>query len=124
MSGRCFTSKIGNSCGCGGNLVGTFPGTNCGSGYSAYDIAVLHGYKGTETEWLKSLSHLVLEISFPTYGELPNIGDPNTVYVVTSENAAYRWDEERMIYYCIGRDYEDIIAIDCGNNFEKENGGH
>lgn len=114
MSGRCFTPQVGNNCGCGDSIVGTFPGAGCGSGYSAYEIAVLHGFKGTEEEWLKSLNHLVLEVSFPTYNDLPRPGDPQTAYIVTGENAAYRWDEKELTYYCIGRDYNEITKIDGG----------
>ena len=114
MSGRCFNSRAETSCSCGSQLAGTFPGNNCGGGYSAYQIAVLHGYPGTEVEWLKSLSHLAPEISFPTYGELPSIGDANTVYVVTGENAAYRWDDTLLQYVCVGRDYNEIEQINGG----------
>lgn len=38
-------------------------------GYSAYEVAVLNGYTGTEEEWLESL-----------------VGPPATVYHGTSEN--------------------------------------
>lgn len=48
------------------------------------------------------------------YG-FPNRGNVYTLYVVTSDNACYRWDEENSKYFCIGRDYTEIEIIDGGN---------
>lgn len=48
---------------------------------------------------------------------LPAVGREDIVYIVTSENAAYRWATVDGVtnYICIGRDYTEIEYIDCGN---------
>lgn len=46
------------SCGCNNNMTAGVVGTLGGQlvrGFSAYEIAVANGYKGTEQEWLESL---------------------------------------------------------------------
>lgn len=45
----------------------------------------------------------------------PNVGDVNSLYIATSENAAYRWNENDLFYYCIGRDWQEIELINGGN---------
>ena len=55
-------------------------------------------------------------------GNLPNIGSENTVYFVKNENATYRWDDAGLRYYCVGRDYEEINAINGGNASEFKQG--
>ena len=47
--------------------------------------------------------------------EFPNRGDSEKLYIDTSENAAYRWDEAASKYYCVGRDWQEINAIQGGN---------
>lgn len=56
------------------------------------------------------------EISFKSYKEFPNIGNAEKLYVATDENAIYRWDGEENVYICIGRDNENISAIQCTLN--------
>ena len=54
-------------------------------------------------------------VSVISYGALPNIGSAGIVYIVEDENAAYRWDQDELKYYSIGRDYEEIKIIFGGN---------
>lgn len=56
------------------------------------------------------------EISFKSYKEFPNIGKAEKLYVATDENAIYRWESEKNVYICIGRDWEDISEIHCTLN--------
>ncbi|KMO86059.1 hypothetical protein AB840_09955 [Megasphaera cerevisiae DSM 20462] len=46
--------------------------------------------------------------------EFPNRGDMGKIYIDTSENASYRWDEAASKYYCVGRDYQEIDTITGG----------
>lgn len=46
--------------------------------------------------------------------EFPNRGDTGKIYIDTSENASYRWDEAASKYYCVGRDYQEIDTISGG----------
>lgn len=51
--------------------------------------------------------------------DLPTVGDENKIYVAVDENAIYRWDDKALLYYCIGRDYNDIKFINGGNLDEQ-----
>ena len=53
----------------------------------------------------------VEELEFKTYFEFPNIGEKNKIYIATDENAVYRFDENTLTYYAIGRDYNEINII-------------
>lgn len=46
--------------------------------------------------------------------DLPTVGNPQNIYFVIDENAIYRWDEEKLLYFCVGRDYEEISLINGG----------
>lgn len=50
-----------------------------------------------------------------TISELPSVGEKNGIYFVIDENATYRWDDEELKYFCVGRDYKDIDVINGGN---------
>ena len=82
-------------------------------GKSAYEVAKVHGFPGTEEEWLESL-----KAGFESFGsiyEFPNIGKAGVSYVDTGENRIFRWDEEDTKYYCIGSDWTQINCINGGN---------
>ena len=53
----------------------------------------------------------VKELFFSTHYEFPAIGDGDKLYIATDENAQYRYDELDHAYHCVGRDPEDIEAI-------------
>lgn len=46
--------------------------------------------------------------------DLPTVGNSQNIYFVIGENAVYRWDEEKLLYFCVGRDYEEISLISGG----------
>ena len=45
----------------------------------------------------------------------PNRGDKAVLYMDTTENRSYRWDEITGTYICIGADYNQIKIINGGN---------
>ena len=45
---------------------------------------------------------------------LPAIGSNGTLYLVSSENAIYAFDENTLTYVCVGRDYNEIGEINAG----------
>ena len=51
------------------------------------------------------------EIVFANHYEFPSIGDSECLYIAVDENATYRYDDEDRAYYCVGRDYKQIQAI-------------
>lgn len=53
--------------------------------------------------------------------ELPNRGKSGKVYFVKDENATYRWDEENLKYFCVGRDYREIEYINGGDANGNQN---
>ena len=55
----------------------------------------------------------VRETEFNNRYEFPSIGKPNMIYVATDEKASYIFDTTQNIYYCIGRDYNEIDSIKC-----------
>ena len=55
----------------------------------------------------------VREIEFENRYNFPNIGKPNMIYIATDENASYIFDTTQNVYHCIGRDYNEISAIQC-----------
>lgn len=74
----------------------------------------LNGLDTRMSDLESSVGSATVEVS--TRSELPNRGVSSTVYIVTGENATYRWDEENSKFYCIGRDYEELEIIICGGN--------
>ena len=56
----------------------------------------------------------IKELYFENRFNFPNIGKPNIIYIATNEKAVYYFDTTQNVYYCIGRDYNEITAIQCG----------
>lgn len=44
----------------------------------------------------------------------PIQGQSEHLYIAEDENAIYQWSEELLDYVAVGRDYEEVDAIDCG----------
>jgi hypothetical protein len=53
-------------------------------------------------------------ITKDSYLEFPTVGKVDALYVDSTENAMYRWDDVKLKYYCIGRDYKEIEFINGG----------
>ena len=60
----------------------------------------------------------VRELVFKNRFEFPNIGKTDMLYIALDEKAVYIFDGEKNIYICVGRDYREIDAIQCG--FKEE----
>ena len=50
-------------------------------------------------------------VTVKSYGELPNFGSADIVYIIEDENAIYRWDATNLKYFSVGRDYNEIEVI-------------
>ena len=59
-------------------------------------------------------SELILR--YQSIHEFPNIGDESKLYISTSTNSLYRWDDTSIKYYCIGSDYNNIEVINGGSS--------
>lgn len=55
----------------------------------------------------------VKEVNFNNRYEFPSIGKDNMIYVAKDEKASYIFDTTQNVYHCIGRDYNEISAIQC-----------
>lgn len=56
-------------------------------------------------------------LQFKTFGNFPNNGKPNVLYIDQSENTSYRWDQENLKYYIVGTDYNNIKYIQGGTSY-------
>ena len=63
-----------------------------------------------------ALSTDKIVVSKQNYLLFPSIGDTKSVYIDIDNNSVYRWDKNRMKYYCIGRNYKDIDVISGGTS--------
>ena len=59
-------------------------------------------------------SELILR--YQSIHEFPIIGDESKLYISTSTNSLYRWDDTSIKYYCIGSDYNNIEVINGGSS--------
>lgn len=80
----------------------------------------LDGYQAVSAELKKYIdSHDAQIDSFfykKTYLEFPTVGDQNVLYIDTTANEIYRWDDNSIKYYCIGTDFHNIKVISGGNS--------
>ena len=51
-------------------------------------------------------------VSEESYLKFPTIGDSSRLYLDTTSNKTYRWDDKNLKYFIVGSDYEDIEIID------------
>lgn len=59
-----------------------------------------------ETVYLK-------ELEFANRFEFPTIGNSQMLYIAMDEKSAYIFNSDSNTYACIGRDYNQIEAIQC-----------
>ncbi len=52
------------------------------------------------------------KIQFNDYHSFPAIGEEGSLYIDTTANKTYRWDNENLKYVCCGADIETIQVID------------
>ena len=86
-------------------------------GASAYEIAVAHGFVGTEEDWLNTLGASAKYKQYNSKAEFPNLGQVGVIYLDMSENSIYRWDAATLTYECIGSGNDKFPdVIDGGNS--------
>ncbi len=52
--------------------------------------------------------------SYASMSDFPAVGDVNKIYIARDENAVYRFSEDDLYYFCVGRDYKEIEFINGG----------
>lgn len=60
-------------------------------------------------------------ISESSYKNFPAIGKENTLYIDCSENQLYRWSDEKLSYFLVGNNFEQLLnGIEVINGLGKE----
>lgn len=52
----------------------------------------------------------------PSISLFPTVGKNDTIYIDTTHDTIYRWDDENVKYYPLAFDMEDTYILDC--NFD------
>lgn len=52
---------------------------------------------------------------YASYTLFPSVGDQHAIYIDTSTNMIYRWDDTNIKYYTLAFDPEDNYIMQCGN---------
>ena len=60
--------------------------------------------------------HSVLIIKKDSLDQFSLIGEEKYLYIDSSTNKSYRWDDTDLKYYCVGSDYSQINIIDGGSS--------
>lgn len=75
-------------------------------------------YRGlTElTEYIKQYISQTNPIRpYASYTLFPTVGDQHAIYVDTSTNTIYRWDDNNIKYYTLAFDPNDEYLMQCGS---------
>lgn len=75
-------------------------------------------YRGlTElTEYIKQYISQTNPIRpYASYTLFPTVGDQHAIYIDTSTNTIYRWDDNNIKYYTIAFDPNDEYLMQCGS---------
>lgn len=71
-------------------------------------------------EVLKYIKEYISEnqrvIPYASYTLFPTIGNNHTIYIDTSTNAIYRWDDANIKYYPLAFDPNADYTMQCGNS--------
>ena len=64
----------------------------------------------------KSITDQQEVIPYASYTLFPTIGKTNAIYVDTTTNAIYRWDDNNIKYYALAFDPEKEFIMQCGSS--------
>ena len=62
------------------------------------------------------LDNKIEKNAYSGISEFPSVGKAGELYIDISVNKIYRWDDEKLLYFCIGSDYNEIEIIDGGGS--------
>ena len=89
--------------------------------YEAY-VQLVNKYKEESDAQYNELKETKAEVTTTdSIYKFPNIGNKNYLYIDSSTNTTYRWDETELKYYCVGSDYREIEIIIGGKASDKYN---
>ena len=55
-------------------------------------------------------------IPHASYTLFPSVGKVNAIYIDTTTNAIYRWDDDQIKYYVLAFNPENEFLMQCGNS--------
>lgn len=55
-------------------------------------------------------------LPYKSYALFPTVGSSDSVYIDTSTNAIYRWDDANVKYYPLAFDPTETYTMQCGNS--------
>lgn len=71
-------------------------------------------------EVLKYIKEYISEnqrvIPYASYTLFPTVGDQYSIYIDTSTNAIYRWDDSKIKYYPLAFDVNANYTMQCGDS--------
>lgn len=71
-------------------------------------------------EVLKYIKEYISEnqrvIPYASYTLFPTVGDQYSIYIDTSANAIYRWDDSKIKYYPLAFDVNANYTMQCGDS--------
>lgn len=75
------------------------------------DKPAINGVELTRDTTLEDLGLVEANQSYNSINEFPTVGKINVIYIDTSANTLYRWDDRDLKYYCVGSNSEEIEII-------------
>lgn len=55
-------------------------------------------------------------IPYASTSLFPGVGKPDVIYMDTTHNKIYRWDDENVKYYPLAFDPNDTYILNCGSS--------
>ena len=86
------------------------------SGGSAGQVLVKKSDKDYDLQWqdMDAAGGTAESLHFGSYLQFPAVGNPEVLYIDTTADKSYRWDETGLCYKClgVGIDDEDELILD------------
>lgn len=80
------------------------------------DKPAINGVELTKDTTLEDLGLKEANQPYNSINEFPTIGKTGVIYIDTSENTLYRWDDTDLKYYCVGSNSNEEIEIIFGGS--------
>ncbi len=76
----------------------------------------INGVVLTKDTTLEDLGLQEVNQPYKSFNEFPTIGKTGVIYIDTSENTLYRWDDTDLKYYCVGSNNNEETEIIFGGS--------
>ena len=88
------------------------------SGGSAGQVVVKKSDKDYDLQWqdMDAAGGTAESLHFGSYLQFPAVGNPEVLYIDTTADKSYRWDETGLCYKCIGVGIDDEDELILDNN--------